>query len=340
MKSEIFSASVPPNASHQYAGLAHAVVALLTMLLLIGCKSADPTGLPEPLPDRDARMQNGYLYYLDGAGGGTAKKNWAGGVKDGLLAAGYPGAGEMYSWEKGKGLLTDQDASVQYKRLKASGLAIKIQSHAIQFPGTPIGILGFSAGCAEAVFALEALPENIKVDDVVLLGASISEDYDLTEALKRVRNKLYIYTSTEDQMLGFWMKLSGTADRRFHDPGAGIDGFVLPKNASAATRKAYSQKIVTIPWTEAMEIDGNSGHHFDNVKMEFIRDHVAPLFMGNASALLDGSDAPAAAAASGQPPSSNLPSEPQSSADPPPAPSNSPERQNLSVPAILSPPAL
>ena len=196
------------------------------------------------------------------------------------MAAGYPGAGEMYSWETGGSLLKDQDASVKYKRSKAAGLARRIQAYAANRNPGPISILSFSAGAPEAVYALEALPETVKVDYVVMLGASISEDYDLTEALKRVRKKMYLYTSTEDEMLGFLMKFSGTADRKFHDPGAGIKGFVLPKGATAETRKAYADKIVSIAWTKALEQDGDSGHHFDNVKMPFIRDHVAPLLMG------------------------------------------------------------
>jgi hypothetical protein len=143
-----------------------------------------------------------------------------------------------------------------------------------------VGLLGFSAGTAQAIFALEMLPETEQVDHVVLLGTSISRDYDMTEALKRVKNKLYIFTSTHDRMLGTLMPLSGTADRKFDDPGAGIKGFVLPAGASAATRKLYAEKIVTIPYSEDSRKDKDKGHHFDNVKKEFIRDQVAPLLIG------------------------------------------------------------
>ena len=141
-------------------------------------------------------------------------------------------------------------------------------------------MLGFSAGTAVAIFALEDLPETVQVNEVVLLGTSISENYDLTKALRRVRGHVYIYTSTHDRMLGFLMPFSGTADRKFDDPGAGITGFTLPKGASAETRQLYKEKIVTIPWTAKLEKDSDFGRHFDNVKMEFIRDHVAPLFIG------------------------------------------------------------
>ena len=244
----------------------------------LGC--AGPVGLPEQLPDRAERIQHGYLYYFDGAGGGTAKKNWAEGVKDGLLGGGYPGAGEMFTWETGRGLIADQDASVKFKRAKAKEAAAKIIMHADEHTAPPLDILAFSAGTAVAIFALEDLPESIQVDDVVLLGTSISQNYDMTKALKRVKGNVYIYTSKRDRMLGFLMPFSGTADRKFDDPGAGITGFVLPKGASAATRKLYAEKIVTIPWTAKLEKDGDYGRHFDNVKMEFIRDHVTPLFLG------------------------------------------------------------
>ena len=55
-----------------------------------------------------------------------------------------------------------------------------------------MGLLGFSAGTAEAIFALEYLPASVQVDTVVLLGTSISRDYDLTEA--QIRASLLLAT--------------------------------------------------------------------------------------------------------------------------------------------------
>ncbi len=258
------------------------VLRLLSIALVVsvaGCASK-PTGWPKPRADRGERIHNGYIYFFDGAGGGTTQKNYAEGIQQGFIAADYPGSGEMLSWETGKGLMADQNASVEYKRAQAKIAARKITKHAQAYPGVPLGLLGFSAGTAQAIFTLEALPESVQVDDVVLLGTSISHDYDLTKALKHVNGKLYVYTSTKDRMLGFLMPFSGTADREYGDPGAGITGFIRPKGAKASTRKLYKEKIVTIPWTAKLEKDGNYGKHFDNVKMEFIRDHVAPLYMG------------------------------------------------------------
>jgi len=267
------------HSQRPFVALIRPALGLILIAMSVGCASKS-TWNGQFQADRKERLTRGCIFYFDGAGGGTKKSNYAEGVVEGMLEAGYKGAGELVSWETGKGLMRDQDASVAYKRSKATVGAATIRTYQNDHPGAPVDLLGFSAGTAEAIFALEVLPESAPVDHVVLLGTSISRDYDMTKALKRVKNKLYIFTSTHDRMLGTLMPLSGTADRKFNDPGAGIKGFVLPAGASAATRKLYADKIVTIPYSEDFRKDKNQGHHFDNVKKEFIRDEVAPLFIG------------------------------------------------------------
>ena len=51
------------------------VFATVLSVFFIGCVSK-PDGIPQQLPDRDARIQHGYLYYFDGAGGGTGMSPW------------------------------------------------------------------------------------------------------------------------------------------------------------------------------------------------------------------------------------------------------------------------
>ena len=265
--------------SPTYQSLLYSLSIVVIAMMISACVSK-PTVLSDTMPDRAERVTHGYLYYLDGAGGGTSVKNWAGGVMEGFIQAGYRGAGEMFSWGKGNGLTADQKASVEYKRKKAEKLTMKIERYSAVHPGKPVGVLGFSAGTAQVIYALEMLPDEELVDTVVLLGTSVSDDYDLTEMLKRIRGKIYVYTSTRDLMVGVFMKFSGSADRKYLDDGAHIHGFVLPEGANEETRKLYAEKIVTIKWSKEFENDGNNGRHFDNIKMEFIRDQVAPLFMG------------------------------------------------------------
>lgn len=256
---------------------------LCAVVATSGCATGPAWHPDESEAARQSRLARGCIFYFDGAGGGTARANYAGGVMRGLRDAGYPGEAELMAWETGHGLFADQVAGLPYKRAKAAGDAKKIRAYREAHPAAPASLLGFSAGTAEAVFALECLDKTARIDHVVLLGASISRDYDMTKALKRVGGKLYIITSTHDRMLGIAMPFAGTADRKFDDPGAGIRGFVLPRGASAATRKLYAEKIVTIPYEKEFRKDKDKGFHFDNVREGFIRDFVAPLLMGRAA---------------------------------------------------------
>jgi pimeloyl-ACP methyl ester carboxylesterase len=251
------------------------LVGLLALPFVVGCGAAAWA----PLPDRPQRLTQGYVYYLDGAGGGDAQENYGSGVRQGLLAAGFTSASEMFDWNTDMGALVDQVSSVQYKRGKAAELARKIQAYRQQYPHAPISLIGLSAGTAVVVYTLEALPADCPVDNVVLLGASISDNYDLTEALQHVRNKLFIITSEQDAVLKFLVPSTGTADREFGDPAAGRKGFVMPAGATAGTQRLYTERLVTIPWIEQFERDGNYGGHLGNVKKDFVRDYVAPLVM-------------------------------------------------------------
>ncbi|MEZ0275271.1 MAG: hypothetical protein ACAH88_10225, partial [Roseimicrobium sp.] len=75
-------------------GLLH----LLVMAAGVGCSSKS-VWQPMQRPDREVRLTRGCIFYMDGAGGGTTKSNYAAGVVSGMLDAGYPGAGELVAWE-------------------------------------------------------------------------------------------------------------------------------------------------------------------------------------------------------------------------------------------------
>jgi pimeloyl-ACP methyl ester carboxylesterase len=236
---------------------------------LVGCASA--------LPDRAERMERGYVYYLDGAGGGSVVSNWAGGVRRGMLDAGYDGAGEMFTWQTGKGVLADQVASAEYKREKAAELAQRIQSFHQTHPDAKISLVGLSAGTVVAVFTLEALPAKVPIESVVLLSGSLSADYDLGGALKKVRDKVYVFSSTKDGVLQVLLPMAGTADRaKGTTETIGVQGPKLPSTATARTRELYAERVVEIPWNAEFSAYGHHGGHTDTVKASFVRHFVAP----------------------------------------------------------------
>lgn len=237
------------------------------------------TGCSQQMPDRAQRMTRGYVYYLDGAGGGGLISNWSGGLRQGLLDAGYNGAGEIFRWNTGMGVVADQDSSVGYKRGKAGECAAEIQQYAKQYPGAPVTLIGLSAGTAVTVFVLEALPTSCPVENVVLCGASIAADYDLTKALQRVRNRMYVYTSENDAVLAFLVPMAGTADRQAGSvPSAGLRGFWMPSRASAQTRAQYA-KVTYIRWRTEFAKYGDFGGHTDALKAPFVQQYMAPLIM-------------------------------------------------------------
>ncbi len=243
--------------------------AAIALLWLAGCAGT--------LPDRAERMTRGYVYYLDGAGGGSVISNWSGGVRRGMLDAGYDGAGEMFKWQTGKGVLADQVASEEHKRKKAAELARRIQSFHQAHPNAKISMVGLSAGTAIAVFALEALPPDIPIDSVILLSGSLSAGYDLSSALRRVHDKVFIFSSRKDGVLQVLLPMAGTADRaKGATETIGVHGPKLPPNASTDTRHLYAQRVVEIPWNEEFTAYGHRGSHTDTVKADFVRHFVAP----------------------------------------------------------------
>jgi hypothetical protein len=242
---------------------------LIASLLLTGCAGASP--------DRAQRMQRGYVYYLDGAGGGGVT-NWSGGVRQGLHSAGYDGAGEMFSWETGLGVLADQTASNDYKRGKARQLAQKMAEYRRQYPQTPITTIGLSAGTVLAVFTLEELPASVMVENVFLLSGSLSATYDLTRALRHVRGAVYVTTSQKDVVLGGLLPLAGTADRGADTTATiGVEGPYVPRGGSTEAQQLYSSKLRVVPWRPEFARYGDAGGHTDTVAAAFIERYLAPL---------------------------------------------------------------
>ncbi len=235
-------------------------------------------GCSQTMPDRDQRMSHGYVYYLDGAGGGGIFSNWSGGLRQGLIDSGYPGAGEIFAWNTGMGVVADQDSSVDYKRAKAGECAQRIRKYSSEHPGAPVTLIGLSAGTAVTMFTLEALPASCPVENVILCGASIAADYDLTKAMQRVRNRMYVFTSENDAVLSFLVPMAGTADREHGVPSAGLRGFQVPPRASPATADAYA-KVAYIRWKPEFRQYGDFGGHTDALKAPFVRHCMAPLIM-------------------------------------------------------------
>lgn len=234
------------------------LLGLSACAILFGACTGTGGGKPKALAEQEAHTEKGYVFYLDGVGGETAGMNWSERVKQGLLDGGFQGTGEVFTWEKGSGLEVNNGTSMAYKRKRADELSWDIEDRLEEFPEAPVEIIGRSSGGAVALYALEVLPETVQVENVFLLGSSLPEDYDLTEALKRVKVSLTVFKSPTDKG----------------------EGFVVPSGANKETRKLYAQKMLIVPAETSFA-------SADRIEKDFIRDNVAPL-MGDWSSLLFG----------------------------------------------------
>lgn len=230
---------------------------------------------PRPTP----YSGHGAIFYCDGAGGGSAVRNWGVDVRKGLTAAGFNGSFEEYDWETGLGMVADEDEAVRAKRAQAAHVARNISRYQARFPDAPVNVIGFSAGTAIAVYAVEALPADSQIDTLVMLSSSLSSAYDLSKALRHVRGDVYVTTSPKDEMLGELAPIFGTADRKFVGKNiGGIRGFYLPPDADAQTRRLYS-KIVLLAWRPGWDKLGEEGQHAGTTAPAFIQHVIAPLLL-------------------------------------------------------------
>ncbi len=248
-------------------------------LVWIGSALVFGTGCQNAAADKTERMSQSYIWYCDGAGGGNAISNWAGGLRQGLEEAGYPGEGEIFAWNTGFGIVADQNAGVDYKRSKAADLARRVRSYRSEYPESTVTLMGLSAGTAIVVFSLEEMRPEDSVENAFLLASSVNATYDLTNALRHVDDRMYVFTSAHDGVLRHLVPIAGTADRASGSiPAAGLRGFRMPARSTPDTREQYA-KLVHIRWRPEFATKGHQGGHTDVVNAEFVKEYIAPLVM-------------------------------------------------------------
>lgn len=218
---------------------------------------------------------HGIIYGCDGSGAGVVVR-WGPSARKGMTDAGFRGVMEAYRWQTGAGFAVDHLSSPEYKRSVAKGLAQRVTDHRTRYPDDPIYLAGLSAGCAVVIYALEELPRDVSVDQVILLSSSVSADYDLTAALDRVRGRLYAFTSDRDVVLSDLASRVGTADGKHAGTDiSGIKGFHA--RGAGRSETAYGGKVRNIAWRPEFARYGHAGGHTDVVASAFVARYVAPL---------------------------------------------------------------
>ncbi|MCK6454984.1 MAG: deoxyribodipyrimidine photo-lyase [Phycisphaerae bacterium] len=230
----------------------------------------------------------GIVYYVGGAGpiGHVGSID----VPRGLSDAGFTGYVEVFPWQT-FGAAVDQ-INISRNRAKALELADMIRRDLRFHPDAPVSLIALSAGSGIVTFALEALPDTVRVRSVVFLGCSLSSHYDLTRALKRVNGRLYCFYSPTDTVLSRIVPYTGTIDRSDATQGvAGLSGFAMPALLGPDTLEQY-RKVFNIPYQAEFAAAGYSGEHIDSTDREFIARYVGPLLLDRDTSLLKVASSP------------------------------------------------
>lgn len=213
------------------------------------------------------KAEHGIVFYCPGAGnvdfGGV-------GVREGLEKAGFRGEVRSLLWTISFNPAIDQAVRLN-ARFAGTRLARLIEDYTEQYPNGRVSLIGLSAGSGVAIWALEDLKEGYYVDNVVLLGSSLSSNYDVSKALRHVHGKIYVYYSSKDAVLAGPMKLFGTIDGVFQVDGAGAVGLRTPRGAD---------RVVNIAWRPEYKRYGYAGGHVDSTNPRFVEAVIAPHILG------------------------------------------------------------
>ena len=198
--------------------LGPAVLLAASLLAAGGCDAGNKEFVTED------RLDSGLVIILPGIEGESELNR---NVRSGLLAGGVYRGMPIHSWGRPvpiAGVLINQ-VDFLGNRLAGVAVANMVKNYQDSHPGRPVHIVGHSGGGGVAVFAAEALPEDRKIDGLVLLSASISSAYDLTKAASRCKSGIVNFYNPDDAaLLGVGTIVVGTVDGT-HGPSAGLLGF-------------------------------------------------------------------------------------------------------------------
>jgi hypothetical protein len=190
----------------------------------------------------------------------------------GLREGGLVAQARIYDWT-GDNCGLQALADVRRHRQQSLKLAQElIDLHRAEPRGRLI-ITGHSGGVGIAAWALESLPQEIYVDQWVMLAPALSPKYDLSAALRHVRDRAVAFCSSRDTfVLGTGTRMFGTIDRLYVE-AAGHVGFERPDGADAA---AY-EKLTSVFYREDWSAHGHNGEHLGVLDERFARRVLAPM---------------------------------------------------------------
>ncbi len=239
----------------------------LIILLLAGCQSATTT--KTPVVATQPVVSQSLLIHLPGIGGELAiDRSLMRGLKEASLADQY----QIYDWTgKNRGLVALGTINENLEQAKL--VAEKITTFRRENPNGRIIITAHSGGTGVAIWMLEYLPDDVQVDQLVMLASALSPGCDLSKALRHVKGHAWsFYSKYDSEVLGRWTSVFGTVDR-VQSEAAGYVGF---KTDQPADPVQYA-KLTQLPYDPSWWRYGNDGGHLGTMNATFAASIIAPL---------------------------------------------------------------
>lgn len=254
---------------------------LILVILAAGCATPPPE---RPLPTTapaPARIQP-WVLHLPGIAGICPIDH---DLRAGLRKGGFDGPIEIYDWTCGDSGLPALK-NVARNRAQAKIVSKKLEEQYRAHPGQPIFITCHSGGAGVAAWALEALPEDVKIDTWVMLAPALSPEFDLSKALRHVNRAISYSSLKDDLVLGTGTRIFGTIDG-LRSESAGRVGFKAPAKYDPAQYAKLSQRPYKPEWAKL----GHIGGHMGWMSTAFARAIIVPAMQNRESTQADWDDA-------------------------------------------------
>ncbi len=191
---------------------------------------------------------------------------------EGLQSAGLRWDIEIIEWGSYFPGAFDNLMNLARNEKRAAGIARKIASYRADRPDEPVTLIGYSGGGGLAVLIAEALPDDVRLDRMILIAAAISPRHDLSKSLSHTERGIVNFYSERDVfILGAGTWLFGTIDR-VHTKSAGLVGF-----RDASDQLIEHDDIRQIGWRRDWQDYGHYGGHTSWLSGRWSQQVLAPL---------------------------------------------------------------
>ena len=191
-----------------------------------------------------------------------------------ILEAKLPLQVQALGWSHGYRRVVADQADREHTEMWGQKLACKVMEIRQACPCRPLYLFGHSAGAGVVLAASHHLPPD-SVDQVVLLGPTVSTYADLRPLLRAARCGMDVYYSKRDLYGGL------TAYTLI-----GQDGYVIPQTAARQGFRVkpccpgdcelFGERLRQHPWNRGYRWTGYTGSHLSIYEKQFLYAYVFP----------------------------------------------------------------